>query len=156
MIKIKRIKKMASKRDIRAENFYPLFYSFIGNRMYRSAEVLLFQYLYYRLGYKIADFPREIENVDILVKFLVYSEAWESVAWLLHRDIDVNYFSGAVNNINIKKLAERAIDSNNELYMICKAYIKEEFLCIDTAIKAIPILQLNDMFVLLHFRNTVL
>jgi len=162
MIKIPRkliTRKIGRKLTICEEEFLSTFYYYMSMKMYRCADILMFQYLYYNMGNNLKDINNEVSECGFwkIIMFLAHKEDYSSVLYLLEKPEGINYFDGAVTNLNIKQLSILASKNKDykTLYQVCGAYSDTAVLNIPNLMLSIPVLSYNDQFVILRLANNL-
>jgi len=148
------VKKRVGKKYIMSERVFKARYSFfLHKKMYRSAELILYQWLKYNRKI-IQECRNRLIDEDIAIMHLILECDYSSVMYILTTIEGPNYFS--INNKNIQSISLRACENRDyyELYKICQAYIgNTEMLSVGNLAPIIPFVCQSDQLLLLKIIN---
>ena len=159
MIKISRrliSRSIGRKLTIGVSEFAVTLAYYLDMKMYKCADILLFQFIHYNKRLKIKDIPNELsqDGFQRLIYFLVLKGDYSSILYLLDDPNTTNYFKDVVRNTNIKNLTDKAgrIGDYKTLYHLCEAYCDgKAVLNHNNLLSAISGLSLFDKFIILRF-----
>ena len=147
-------KRRVAKKYIMNECVFKARYSFfLKIKMYRSAEIILYQWLKYNCKESLqCELP--VEDIDIIIMHLILVCDFSSVAYILPAIGGNNYYS--ITRKNINSLALQACENKDyeALYKICQAYNNDtEMLSVGNLEGIIPVLALTSQLILLKMIN---
>jgi len=147
-------KKRVAKKYIMSECVFKARYSFfLKTKMYRSAEIILYQWLKYNLKEPLQS-ELTVEDIDIIIMHLILICDFSSVMYILPTIGGNNYYS--VGRKNINSLALQACENKDyeALYKICQAYIGDtEMLSVGNLSGTISVLPLTSQLIILKMIN---